>query len=360
MRILDVAGSPAKMGESFGEACREDIRGLYAARLSNAVEQARSYGGRSIDEAWLLRAADEALGVVASFSQPGFEELCGIARGAGLGPNQIWAMNALTDLRDFAAYGPEHRGSAPPVDGEGCTSIVVPAARAAGGAALGAQTWDLSTDNMPFVCVLRRRPQDGLRTVALTTTGCLTLIGLNEAGVGVGTTNLRTTDVRLGVGYLDVLHAAIAAPDLVAAEAAVRRATRMGAHYFWAVDAREGRAMEGSARQLHVRSVHSAAYGHTNHALEAEVAALEAPNTPMASSHHRQRRLQALVAERETLGVDDLKALLADTDGEALAINRRDFAGISTNGAVVLEPAAARVHVVHGPAADNPWQTLEV
>lgn len=359
MRVVEVAGRPAEMGAAFGEACRAEARALYRARVANAVAQARSYGGRTIDEAWLLDAARRCLSRVQAYHPPGFEELEGVARGAGMSVEAVWAMNALTDLRDFAAYGPELVAPSP-VDGEGCSSVVVPPGRSATGACLAAQTWDLATDNMPFVCVVRRRPSHGPPTVALTTAGCLTLIGLNACGVGVGTTNLRTTDVQLGVGYLDVIHAATAASDLERAVGAIRRATRMGAHYFWVVDAERGWALEGSARALVEVPVAATPHVHTNHALEPAVAALEAPNTPMASSRYRQSRLQALVQGVAKLARSDLRRFLADTDGGALAINRRDFDGISTNGAVVMDPAAGVLDVAHGPPAADRWQTVSV
>ena len=73
MRVLHFEGTPAHMGEAFGESCREAIAELYALRLENALAQALRYGGRTASEAELLalaRACLGALGAVRSRTAP--------------------------------------------------------------------------------------------------------------------------------------------------------------------------------------------------------------------------------------------------------------------------------------------------
>ena len=47
MRVLHFQGTPARMGEAFGESCREAIAELYALRLENAINVVRS--GKSFE-----------------------------------------------------------------------------------------------------------------------------------------------------------------------------------------------------------------------------------------------------------------------------------------------------------------------
>jgi len=361
MELIEVSGSHEAMGAAFGEACRADIQGLYEARVLNAIEQAAQYGGKSVTEGHLVEIAKASLPMVEAYHPAGLAELRGIARGANQTLERIWVMNALTDLRDIAAYT-DVSGWAPPVDGEGCSSFLLDGGRAADGTTYAGQTWDLSTSNMPFVRMLRRRPHDGPTTLCLTTVGCLSLIGMNEAGICVGTTNIRTLDARPGVCYLDVLHKALHQTRFEDAVAVMSDAPRAGAHYFYVADA-DGRAAGlecSAARCEQVDVAGGAAYVHCNHVLCAPNLALEAQGTPVESSMHRQGRLGALLEGRAQHGVEDLMGFLADHDGGERSICRHDFNGISSNGSVIMNPATRRLWAVHGPACEGAWKTYEV
>ncbi len=357
MRTLEISGSPRAMGQAHGEACRDLVHALYNRRIANAVEQARTYGGRTIDEAGLLSLSDRCVPMVQTFHPEGWDELCGIAEGAGLTPAQVWTMNALTDLRDVAAFA-----DISPADGEGCSSFVVQADRTAQGRRFCGQTWDLSTDNMPHVLMVRRTPTDGPETLCLTTTGCLSLVGMNAYGVAVGTTNIRSYDSRLGVCYLDVIHKALTASTTASAQTIISEAPRAGAHYFFVLDASGAAvALECTAAQHEAVPVSYGAYIHCNHFLAPSLLELEVKGTPMASSHHRQARLTALLESASApITPDDLMAFLSDREGGANAISRHDFAGISSNGAIIIEPTQGQLWAVHGPPDAGQWQRMTV
>ena len=339
------------MGAAHGEACRGAIHELYGLRIANAIEQAMTYGQRQTDETKLLGLAERSRPIVERFHPEGWEEIEGIAAGAGLQPIQVWAMNALTDLRDVAAFA-----EVPAPDGLGCSSFVVQGNRTAGRPFCG-QTWDLMTDNMPFVHMVRRRPVNGPTTLCLTTTGCLSLIGMNEHGVAIGTTNIRAYDSRLGVGYLDVIHRALNARSLTDARRVIEQAPRAGAHYFYVLDAAGAAvAIECTATQHHSVSVETGGYVHCNHMVCASNLELEVKGTPMGSSAFRQQRLTTLLNDGPApLNECDLMAFLGDAEGGENAISRHDFNGISSNGAVVMEPAAGQLWAVHGPADQGQW-----
>lgn len=324
--------------------------------MANAVEQAAQYGGRAVDEEWLLNVAQRSLLAVETYHPSGYDELSGVAAGSGLSVDRVWAMNALTDLRDVAAFAHDEvvAGLA---EGEGCSSIVVHGSTTEDGRALGAQTWDLGTDNMPFVRLVERAPDRGPRTLALTTVGCLSLIGINSSGLAVGTTNLRTLDARIGVGYLDVIHRALSADSFEEARRAIREAPRAGAHYFYLVGD-EGRVgvFECTATRVVETGVPEGFYVHCNHVLDTESRALEAQGTPVASTHHRQARLTQLAEAAGRLSPAFLRDFFSDDEGGPLAINRKDFAGISSNASVVMEPSTRRLWAVHGPADEGTWQ----
>jgi len=356
MRVLEVQGSPSSMGEQFGEAVREELREFYQRRVQNALASAREYGKREASEAELLAASRASLDATRGYHPAGMAELEGIARGAGMTVEEVLATNGLTDFRDVLSW--------PYADSQldqfgGCSAFVAAGDMTSDGQALCGQTWDLATDNMPFVLGLYRRPKDGPRTWCLTTVGCLSLIGLNEAGVGVGTTNLRTTDPRPGVVYLSILHKMLEATTLAEAERAVVEAPRAGAHYYFATGPEGGSAViECSARQAVSQRIDSGFYAHCNHALTPQVQALE-PRAPNDSTLKRTARLTSLLERaRGGMTVADAKAFMADAENGESAILRDDYSAISTNGAVVMVPEKREIHAVHGLPDRNPWVTF--
>lgn len=356
MQVIELSGTHRQMGQAFGEACRDEVRGLYAARVLNAIEQAATYGGHSVTEGHLVQIAKACLPLVQAYHPEGYAELSGIAQGANLDLERVWVMNALTDLRDIASYTDVARW-APPVDGEGCSAFILQGDQSAEGTGFVGQTWDLSTSNMPFVRIVKRRPTEGPATVCLTTVGCLSLIGMNAHGVSVGTTNIRTLDARPGVCYLDVIHKALHQTDLESAAHTITEAPRAGAHYFYVMDG-QGRAagLECSATQSARVDVDQGHSVHCNHVLEENNRALEAPGTPVESSLHRQGRLSTLLgAPDRTHRPEDLMGYLADHDGGDRGICRHDFGGISSNGSVIMNPATRRLWAVHGPACTGTW-----
>ncbi|MBX2812066.1 MAG: C45 family peptidase [Myxococcales bacterium] len=356
MDVIELCGAPRDMGTAFGEICREAISELYTLRLENALTQAELYGGHKVDELGLLQLAEQCLRAVRAYTPEGLEELEGVAAASGLTLAQVWMMNSLTDVRDVAAYGYKGSPSLAAVDGEACSSAVVPPPRSRTGQILTVQTWDLSTDNMPFVRVVRRVPTVGPATLAMTTVGCLSLIGLNECGLGVGTTNLRTTDTRVGIGYLDVIHKALGTSTFEGASRVIVDAPRAAAHYYYLVsEADRAQGFECSATQVQTIPIIEDVYVHCNHCLCPSLLGLEAQGTPMASSHHRQQRMTDLAQEVPRLDPIRLQAWCADMYGGDLAINRKNVDGISTNASVVMNPAERTLWFIHGPADLGSW-----
>ncbi len=355
MRFIELAGTPVAMGEAFGEACREPIARLYALRLENALRQATQYGGRVISEAELLRLAGACLAACERFDARGSDELRGIARGAGLSAERVLAMQGLTDLRDGLAWGDLSEAGA-----EGCTALIAQRDACVDGRARLAQSWDLASDNAPFVVAVHRRPQGALETWSVTTVGCLSLMGVNAAGLALGTTNLRTRDSGVGVPYLSLIHRALEEREAESAARVIAAAPRAGAHCYLALDAAgEARVLECTGRLSHTFRIRGGTHVHTNHCQVPAHAALEA-DTPRRSSEARLARMRALVAERHgAIEGAWLRSCFADAAGGALAICRRDFDGISTNAAVVITPELGELWACAG-VPDDPakWEKL--
>ena len=348
--IIELEGSPADMCEAYGEICLEDIHKLYDIRLRTAIVFARE-AGRRFTEEQVLEVCRQCLPITEEYDPVGYEEFCGVGRGSGLSPEQVYALNGFTDLRDILGYADLPAGW-------GCSSLIIAPDRGEGSHSLLGQNWDLQTSNMEHVCLVHRRPNDSPETCSLTVTGALSLIGINSEGICVGNTNLVTTDARIGVQYLSVLHRALNSRSFKEAVEAVTSAPRGGAHYYY-VGGPNGEAagIECTACS-HVRfDVTSGTFTHCNHMLDEGNQKLEVER-PTGSTCHRQDRLSHLLASHEgTFSPDDLKTYFADHEGgNELAICRHDdLNGASTNACVILSPQTRELHACRAQPHVGEW-----
>ncbi|TNF29659.1 MAG: hypothetical protein EP329_15200 [Deltaproteobacteria bacterium] len=354
MKMLTLTGSPREMGRAFGESERDAIREFFALRVANAIMQAAKYGGQEVAPGGVLDVARRCVAPTRAYDPAGFEELSGIAEGAGLSVEEILALNGLTDIRDVLSWPGQLDAFG------GCTSFIAQRDVTADGQVLVGQTWDLASDNMPFVLGVHRVPADGPETWCLTTAGCLSLIGMNDAGVAIGTTNVRTTDARPGVTYLSIIHKALSARDLDDAVRAVTEAPRAGGHYYYMADG-GGRAfaIECSARSHAVTEVTRGYFNHTNHCKVPGNVVVEGA-APSSTSLQRLGRIDALVAGGAgAFDVARARAALSDDANGSDAILRVDYDGISTNGAVVMAPERGHIEACHGLPHQSPWFDLK-
>jgi isopenicillin-N N-acyltransferase like protein len=341
------------MGESFGEQLRAEACELYAIRLRSALKQAREEGRREATEEDLHRVARACLRITADCDAETADEMEGIARGTGLTIEQVMVLNGLTDLRDALSWwrGGELFG--------GCTAIIAQSEATRAGRLICGQTWDLGTDNTPYVVAVRRKPHSGLRSVGLTVAGGLPFLGMNEAGLAVGTTNLRTRDAQAGVVYVSLIDRGLRSRTASDALAAMSAPLRAGGHFFYVADAL-GRAvaLECTAQRHAVRQVTQGVFVHTNHCLKPEHHDVDV-DAAHPSTQARHRRMTALAAQAlGTLDEKTLKSFFADTSGESLAICRDDVDGTSTNAAAIFVPEEGTLLACHGLPSHAPWVEL--
>ncbi|MBO6638527.1 MAG: hypothetical protein JJ920_15270 [Roseitalea sp.] len=349
---LRVCGNAREMGIQYGTHFRPMIRQFIDARMTAVAAYLDGIGTGAVDR--LIAAGAECLDRTSVFDPQGVDEHHGIARGAQVDPVRLFTAANMTDVRDIIAL-PD---APPPAGDEGCTTALLPGDMCAGGTSLFGQTWDLNGPDMDFVIALHRMPTDGLETWTATCAGCQTLMGMNAAGIAVGTNNLKTRFSRIGVPYLSVLHKALAQASRQAASAVLQSAPVAGAHSYWVGTQQGGIEWERTPVSAFERDTADGPVARTNHCLFTDNREIE--DALSESTIPRLERLTALVDERKPHTLETLKTMMGDRSEGRLSINRyaEDESGAVTNAVALFDPRQRVMSACRGQADRGEWVTL--
>jgi isopenicillin-N N-acyltransferase-like protein len=350
---LTVTGSPAAMGEAQGRALGEPIRAFVHQRLRAARAYLYAQGLR--DDGGFRAVGSASLATLANWDPAGRDEHDALAQASAVDPVDLHLAANLTDLRDALLYGAPGRRP----DAEGCTVVLLPRERWATHHVVAAQTWDLNPPDLEFVVAIHRRPSDGPASWTVTCAGCPSLMSLNEAGVAVGTTNIKTRDVRPdGVAYLNILHRLARSADRQEAALLLDAAPRAAAHTYWCADVGGSWRAAASARQVVRDELAVAPIVQTNHCQHATFQTDEA-EAASASSRARLARMSA-IATGGRHSVASLRSAFADRSDGIDSINRfaEDGQGTSTNACFIAIPAERCAWACRGSADRGRWLAL--
>ena len=356
LKQITLTGDPRTMGQQHGELLKEQIATFMAMRFDAVRKYCRDRGRPNIDG--LLELGKQSMWRHAQWDPAGHAEHLGICEGADLDPVELHTVTNMTDIRDPLLLAAESGPPLVPRPDEGCSSILIPPSGTASGTPLVGQTWDLNPPDVEFIVAFYRTPTDGPKSWTVTCNGCLSLVGINEHGVSVGTTNIKTYGARPGVGYLSILHRALRSRTAAEASDTVKNAPHAGAHTYWLADATEQIEWEASPNGQFKRDTSAGPIWRTNHCLSEAHVKIQG-EAPSESSHARFD----LIGERLADGgydLDKMRDLFADRSKGELGINRypEDEKGTATNSVFIASPAERRAWACRGPADRGEWVEL--
>jgi isopenicillin-N N-acyltransferase-like protein len=171
LRVIDLAGTPYEMGRTHGQALKAEIREL-VGRWKKDLE--KSYGVPADDFIAEFLKKTDFKPAIERWTPGLLEEVRGIADGAGLDPETVYAYQLIDE---FWTVGPDVRP-------EKCTTLA--AGRRMGNPPFVAQTLDIPAFYHGFQTVLRIKDEaHGVGSLVFTIPGVVAANGLNDRGVGV-------------------------------------------------------------------------------------------------------------------------------------------------------------------------------
>lgn len=362
LKCIEVAGTPREMGRAHGEALGDEIRSFMEMRF-DAVRDYLAERGFEGEREHILEVGCASFAVFEQWDPAGHAETLGIAEAAGVDATQLFTITNMTDMRDAvllrAPNGPKFQRTDERVhQDEGCSSLIVPASHTRAGQPIVGQTWDLNPGDVEYVVAIHRRPSEGPEAWSVTCTGCLSLMGHNEEGLAIGTTNVKTYGSGQGVGYLSILHRSLRCRTIDEAIDNVETAPHAGAHTYWIGTAERQVDIEASPNGCFVRDTTDGPLWHTNHCVAPEHRAIEAEVMGL-STQARFVRLRQLLSPGEH-DVDSIKQVFADRTHGVLSINRyaEDEQGSATNAVFIASPSERKAWACRGPADRGEWIEL--
>jgi isopenicillin-N N-acyltransferase-like protein len=357
-------------GRIHGESFRGEVQALAAIRTYLCTKV-----GRFTSRDQVMAAARAHLPVLEAYHRGLCEELLGIAEGAACTPEEVVVANHYTDLRDLdpdpatwtpapvrdVASGPGARsGNHASQEADGCSAFW----EISGTGRILAQTWDMHATAIPYVMVLEvPASEDGPAAKLLTVTGCLGMAGMNTARVGIAINNLFSTDATLGVVWPAMVRRALHQSSAVAARDVIAASPVGSGHHYFVADRSDAFGIEASGtRRKHVFA-NGPSYCHTNHSLDADVAAVsKVPAT--SSTYERLQWLERDLARAPVADLADAWERLGSEDGWPRSICTNLATpeaphGVATCGAIAMNLDTgelwAQQGFIHNVAAEK-WQ----
>lgn len=386
--LIRVQGPPGECGIGYGAVARD----LVGANLDFYLRRFSDEGG--LDSA-AVRSAGAAFREATVRHHPRVAELLdGVAEGAGVRVDEIYALNARTEL----IYG-NHRGTGQTASGKpsagpagavrpspesdpdvgGCTSVGVLGTHTTNGHLLLGQNWDWHPDQRNVMLLLATRDERGLTVLTLTEAGMVAKTGLNSAGVGVCVNMLGCDRDGLpgggaapGVPYHVLLRAALEGDSLAEALKAACRGTRNSS-----INLLVGQAAEAGGELVDLELVPGDAgwshpvdglITHANH-LETGLPVYDTIKDWGGSSLFRSARARRLLTARLAdgrIGEDDLIGLFRDHASRPQSICRHTDERYppaehsETVYSVLLDLDERRFGIAAGPPCEHDYGWLDL
>jgi isopenicillin-N N-acyltransferase-like protein len=355
IRVLELRGTdPSAWGAQHGESFRDDIQEIADIRMELTLART-DLGSR----AHVLALARHHLPLLERFDGALFAELNGIAKGAGLAPEEIVVVNHYTDLRDLGLKDLSRLNG----DIDGCSAVFV----APGQARILAQTWDMHGTAEPFALLIKVQalpdgspvgnvspagiPKRG-STVVFSITGCLGMTGLSSWGTALTINNLNSTDATVGVVWPALVRKALRQPSAAAMRELILQAPIGSGRHFIVADDKEVIGIETSGTKKKViREGASDPYFHTNHSVDDEMAAT-CRILPGSTTLQRYATLREI-----TKGPlpSDMKGAFEALEPTGLPHSSTNPHDVATCGAIAMDIKARNVMAatgIPGPDAD--------
>ena len=162
LKVIELSGTPYEIGFQYGSACPE---------LRNVLDL--TYKGMGLGREAVAQIVPKYVSPLEKFAPEVLDGFKGIAEGAKVGFEEICFLNASFEIGIPGMLG-------------GCTSFAATGEATSNGGTIVGQNLDWTQETEDALALLKIKPNEGPQILAVTMMpGCLGMMGLNSAGLGV-------------------------------------------------------------------------------------------------------------------------------------------------------------------------------
>lgn len=361
IRVLELSGSHYEMGYQHGLHYTDQIREIAEERLQLCTEEI--WTGRQLPREQVLELAGACVEYHFEYAPDQMEQMVGMSAATGLSIPELVIANGFTDFVDVI-YNTEPGNDQPATKGNECTSFLVANEATANQQAMLGQTWDMHASATPYVILLKAQPKDEPALIAFTITGCIGMIGMNEAGIAVGINNLVMKDGQPGVTWPFVCRKILAQTNIEDALQCILTARLAGGHNYVIMDNQgKGFNIEATTTSYQVKPLDNNFIAHANQCLGDPLQDCERPLTIdlLEDSKLRLNRAYSLL-ENQPHTPETLMALTRDRSDGAFSICSHSEPPFysETCCAVVMRPATRELWGVWGLPSKNEFERFAI
>ena len=328
--LLTITGNALTRGRQHGEILREEI--AQSINFYHSIFKLR-------DEE-IFRHARFFAKLIEDFNPVYYDEINGIAEGAAVECEWIYALNARTEILSHSKQVFQE-----------CTSVYFPQRSILG------QNWDWGKALEPLTVLMNIVRADGHVISMITEPGIIGKIGMNNAGLGVCLNILTLGKVLDGLPVHIILRAILDCTSINQVNALLARFSEGKASNIIVADAKgNGFDIEFCGDHHHRIEPDSDALIHTNHYLAENI------NSPQDeyfySSFTRYQTASQFLAEDRSRNVETMCQLLSDESDQAFPIFR-DFVPdesvheLGTVCSIVMDLETQKIRVRKGKSTDT-------
>jgi len=300
LRLVEVEGDYRRRGLQFGEKCRDEIK----RTLANNYDIIEYTCGLSREKA--LMRARSIIPNVTEIAPDLCEEIQGISDGSSTSFEDIFILNAIPEMMRMP-FG-------------GCTVISIGEQLTENGKRITAQTVDWNPMLEDQYVVLKATPEKGPTILTYTMAGLLALVGINSKGIGSFINIFLTKEnITQGMPSYFILRR-ILEQDRVSGAISSVILQKRASPFCYTISDSDGDlyCVEALVDDYEILGEEEGVFVHTNHILTERLRGKDiyvnvSRNPETLTRFYRVRMLLNQVLTRKTtLGIEDLKRVLAD------------------------------------------------
>ena len=348
------ASNPAEQGRIYGETARtiiHQILGVY-----------KELFGETSGCTWkkILLFLEPYIQKGTTFAPDLVEEIDGIAQGAGLSFEDVFAINARSEiLLDLGIRTSE------------CSALAVLPEATRNRSTLLAQNWDWHEDILPCQVILKINGRDRIPPmVTFTEAGQLAKIGMNGAGLGLTVNNLGPDRERPGVPWILVSRRILESTRLTPAMGiALSAPVAHSMNFLIAHKNGEAVDIETAPGENHIIFPDGDTLAHTNHYLRpcqrfSDLASQNVDPSTYLRLHRLQKRLGAVEGRINVAAIQEILKDHVDHPFSICFHNRRhilpDQLPMSTGLSIVMDLTASQIFYNPGNPCQTPVEKMDL